>query len=344
MKWLLLTVAFSLHAMTLEEKIGQLLMVHFHGSTINEEARRLIDEAHVGGFCYYDYLNELSSKEQMMQLSGSLLSYSTRPLFIAVDQEGGQVQRLKKWARLIPSAEEMDNPYESGCIAGKDLADCGVNLNLAPVLDLYLDHGRSFSTDPEKVIRSAVRFIQGLQKFDIWHCLKHFPGHGFTTVDPHYALPISEYDQKNIVPFGALLEGAPFVMSAHVLIPEIDENNPVTFSHHWLTQILRGEMGYDGVVMSDSLTMDGIMSQCDSLCDAAYKALAAGCDMLIVGRKALSGEPTESECLTGDIIEVHRYLVDCVRSGVLSEERIDRSVERIMEHKDQLNVVCGCGR
>lgn len=339
MKWLLLLVACALHGMTLDEKVGQLLMVHFKGATLNDEAMRLIDEAHVGGFCYYDYLNELSSKEQVLKLTNELQAYSSIPLIIAVDQEGGKVQRLKKWARYIPPACEMVDPYEAGNITGEDLASCGINLNLAPVLDLYLGHGRSFSSDPDGVVDAADKFIQGLKNHGIWHCLKHFPGHGFTQVDSHYELPVSEYDSKNIFPFKALIQEAPFVMSAHVLIPAIDKDYPVTFSHEWLTQILRNEMQYQGVVMSDSLTMDGILSQCDSICDAAYKALVAGCDMLIIGRKALSGQPAQSECIVEDIIAVHHFLVDCIKNGMLSEEMIDRSVGRILGLKHQLMAV-----
>ena len=335
MKWLVLLCAVGVYGMTIEEKVGQLLMVHFHGTELNDEARRLIDEAHVGGFCYYDYLNDLSSREQTLNLSEALQGYSKRPLLIAVDQEGGCVQRLRKWAHWIPAASEMEQPYDAGFITGQDLANCGINLDLAPVLDLYLGRGRSFSSDPDTVTQSAKEFIAGLNACGVSHCLKHFPGHGFTTVDSHDALPISEFDPKNLKPFRELLEGAPFVMCAHVLIPAVDHEHPVTFSNRWLTQVLRCEMHYKGVVISDSLTMDGSLSQCSSLCEAALKALVAGCDILLIGRKGLSGEAAESECLVDDIIQVHRYLVDCVRSGQISEDRINRSVERITDLKNQ---------
>lgn len=302
---------------SLEERVGQLLIVHFQGEHINDDAKRLMDQAHVGGFCYYDLCNG----EDVSPLSEELQSYSKHPLIIAIDQEGGRVQRLKKGFTSIPSASEMDNPYRWGRCVGKELKECGINLNLAPVADLQMG-SRSFSDDPEVVIQKARAFIQGMREEGVMACLKHYPGHGDAVVDPHDGLPTASFDERNLRPFDELAKEVPFVMTAHIRIPEIDEV-PATVSAKWLQRL-----DFNGLVMTDSLTMGGILQHCGSLNEAACQALEAGCHLLLIGRKSLSGGCGESENLTEDILNLHAYLVQCVRDGLIDEALIDEKLQK----------------
>lgn len=345
--------------MTLEEKIGQLLMVHFNGETANEEAKTLIQKAHVGGFIYYNWANGLNSPEQVLCLSSSLQKLSDQnripiPLFIAVDQEGGLVARLTKGFTIFPGnkALGMTSNYElaeqSAFAIGQELNAVGVNFNLSPVVDVNCNPRnpvigiRSFGSSTDIVIPFAKNAIQGYHRAGIITSLKHFPGHGDVEVDSHQDLPVikkSKQQLQNVelLPFKELSSLSDTIMTAHVVVPSIDPINCATLSKNVL-DILRDEIGFEGVIISDSLVMEGLLKNCSSIDDAAIKALKAGCDILMLGGKKLIGAHTDLELTIADVERIHKSLVEAVKTGLISEKRVNQAVQRILNLKNKYNL------
>lgn len=345
--------------MTLEEKIGQLLMVHFNGETANEEAQTLIQRHYVGGFIYYNWANGLTSPEQVLDLSLSLqkLSLANRipiPLFIAADQEGGAVVRLKEGFTVFPGNKALGMTHnfelaeQSAFAMGQELKAVGVNFNLSPVVDVNSNPRnpiigiRSFGSSPAVVIPFAECAIHGYQKAKIITALKHFPGHGDIEIDSHKDLPFvqkskEELENIELLPFKELCPLADTVMTAHIMIPSIDPINCATLSKDVLT-ILRDEIGFDGVIISDSLVMEGLLKNCPSIDEAAIKALNAGCDILMLGGKQLMDTNLGLEPTVADVERVHKTLVDAVKNGLISEKRVDEAVKRILSLKDKYDL------
>lgn len=358
MRYLLLLSLFCshLHSLTLEEKIGQLFIVHFHGEEANEEARQIIQEMKVGGFIYYNWANGLQGPEQVKRLSEGLQSLATEaklpPLFLAVDQEGGRVARLKTGFIAIPSARELaetKTPEEVEALAqtiGVELRAVGINLDFAPVVDVDSNPSnpvignRSFGRDPEIVIRYAGAFEQGLIKGGVIPCLKHFPGHGDTTKDSHETLPVvnktwGELRSVELAPYYALANKAPMIMSAHVLYPALDLKNCATLSSAILVDLLRKKIGFEGVLVTDSLLMQGVLPSMDDLGEIALRAFEAGNDLLLLGGKRLNEEEENlREKHLPRLLAVKEAFIKAVESGRLSEARIDASLERILKLKN----------
>ena len=323
-------MAFSLFGMTLEEKVGQMLMVHFHGEEINDDARQLIDKARVGGFIFYNWSNGELAKGQVKKLCHDLQGYSPTPLFLTVDQEGGRVQRLKNGFTRLPRPALMDRPFEYGQIVGRELKAVGINLNQAPVVEPYLDD-RSMGLSAEK-------FIDGMQAQGLIGCLKHFPGHGDGSIDPHEGLPIAK--ALDMRAFEGLLLSADAVMTAHVLVPSVDPKYCATVSKKWIWR-LRNEFGFQGVLISDSLIMEGLIQNTGDIKNAVLQAALAGVDVLLLGGKDLTNKAAIGELTLRELLDIHSYLVDCVRKGILDEAQIDKSVSRIMKLKKKMALDCG---
>ncbi len=302
--------------MSLEEKIGQMLMVHFRGEKINHDAKRLIDEAYVGGFIYYNFCNGNLPMGIAADLSAQLQNYSQTPLLIAVDHEGGRVQHLKDGFTLLPAPSTMSQPLEMGSLCGFELRCAGVNLNLAPVVEPYLN---------DRSQNNPKAFIAGMKKSGLLSCAKHYPGHGKGTVDSHFGLPVC----NELEPFS--ISGADLVMTAHVLVPDVDPDKCATLSKIWI-QRLREK--FDGCVVTDSLTMAGVLQNAGSLKKAALEAINAGVDILLVGGKKLTGS---IEVITPDeIIDLHQYLVQRTLAGKIDEALIDQAVARIQKLKAKI--------
>ena len=295
----------SLFSMTVEEKIGQMLMVHFRGQEINDDARRLMDEAHVGGFIYYNCFNGALPMQTVQSLSSDLQKYSQCLLLIAVDQEGGRVQRLKKGFTHMPPPCRMDNPYEMGRVVGRELKAAGVNLNLAPVVESYLG---------DRSQKGAQWFIDGMQQSGILACAKHYPGHGKKTIDSHFGLPVTE----KLAPFP--IGSVDLVMTAHVLVPSVDPNFCATLSKIWISRLRKK---FHGVVITDSLPMAGVLQNAKNLKRAAHLAIEAGVDILLFGGTQLVGSSTIEALDPEELIDLHRSLVEDVRAGILDETLID---------------------
>ncbi len=348
--------ASRVHEMTLEEKVGQLLMVHFNGEVANEDARFLIQETQVGGIIYYNWSNGLTSPEQVCNLSLGLqeLAQENRlsiPLVIAVDQEGGKVTRLREgFTELLGNSSlgETGDPglaRESALIAGKELRAVGITLNLAPVVDVNVNPqnpvigARSFSHDPQVVADFGKAALEGYRESGISACLKHFPGHGDVTVDSHQDLPIvsksmKELEEVELFPFAKLSSTADAIMTAHLLVPVFDEENCSTLSAKTLSY-LRDTLLFEGVIITDSLVMEGVLKKCKTVDEAAIQALNAGCDLLLLGGKQLVGEDRCLELTPKDIQRIHRSLMDAVKSGRIQEGRVDEAVEKILKLKYQ---------
>lgn len=350
MKWLLFWILFVANgfSLSLEEKVGQLFLVYFEGEAANDNAKRLIDEGKVGGFVLYNWANRLEDPEEIRSLCSDLQSLSPIPLFLAIDQEGGRVARLKKGFTEFPGNDALGKvgdplfAYQAAEIMGREMGGVGMNLNLAPVVDLQgtCMGDRSFSKDPDQVTELGRASLLGYQSSKVIPCLKHFPGHGSADVDPHRALPVvmksfSEVMASDLVPYMALAKEAPMIMTAHVLFPNIDPDHCATLSPIFLQDILRKKLGFQGVLLTDSLSMQGVLEGHESLKEVAIRALEAGNDILLIGGRSLQSKERQ-EASFEEILHVFQCVVDAVRKGRLSEERIDQSVERILELKKRV--------
>lgn len=344
----------SIQEMSLEEKIGQLLIVHFHGESANEDAKTLIQTVHVAGFIYYNWANGLHSPQQVRELSHGLqkIAEANRlpiPLYIAVDQEGGPVARLTQGFTLFPSNQAVglsQNPYlakDNALAMGTEMSAVGINLNLAPVVDINSNPKnpiigpRSFGETPDIVISFAKCALDGYHQADIMTTLKHFPGHGDVSVDSHIDLPVlkkskAELEKMELLPFIALAGHTEMIMTAHILVEGLDPEHCTTLSKPSL-DYLRQQIGFKGVIVSDSLVMEGVLKNGLSVDEAAIRAVEAGCDLLILGGKQLIGSEISLELNTADVQRIHHALCDAERKGRLSMERIDEAVQRNLDLK-----------
>jgi beta-N-acetylhexosaminidase len=350
---------FGYSNMTVEEKVGQLLIVHFNGEMANKDAQELIQEVHVGGFILYNWANDLSSPTQVKYLTSGLQNLNNSknpkiPLFIAVDQEGGVVARLKKGFTIFPGNQALgitnrhDLSEQSAFAIGQELKAVGVNFNLSPVVDINSKPRnavigiRSFGCSTDVVIPFTRSAIMGYKRAEIISSLKHFPGHGDVEVDSHLDLPVLKKSKNQLqllefLPFRELAPLADTIMTAHILIPEIDPVNCATLSKGIL-DILRNELSFDGVIISDSLVMEGLLKNCSCIEEAAIKALNAGCDILMLGGKQLLHSNTNLELTVLDVKRIHKALVDAVKSGIILEKRLDEAVNRILTLKKKYDL------
>ncbi len=336
--------------LTLEEKVGQVLMPHVRAEVVSKDAQTLIEETHVGGIIYYNWANGLTSFSQVKTLSVGLQALSKKiPLLIAADQEGGVVTRLNQGFTIFPGNKALamtgdsNLAQQSAYVTGKEMLAAGVNMNLAPVVDVNSNPRnpvigiRSFGNTTETVVEFGRRALQGYHSAGVITCLKHFPGHGDVASDSHEALPVirktkEELEEVEFVPFRTLAPQADTIMTAHLLIPALDPDHCSTVSKKTLSHLR--EMGFEGVIISDSLVMEGVLKLCGSVDEAAIQALNAGCDILILGGKALVGT-NSTELTLKDIQRVHKSLVDAVKIGRIAEERLNDAVTRVLKLKEK---------
>ena len=278
---------------------GQLLMVGIPGPEVDEVARELVRDIKVGGIILF--ARNLESPEQLWRLTRDLQQEAREagspPLLIALDQEGGPVQRLKAPFTLIPAARELGITYTPEEVedlsrrVARELALVGINVNLAPVLDVPRSPAcpqwmRAYSSDPERAARYALAAIRGYLTGGVIPVAKHFPGLGDTVSDSHQILPraLSGDGQReaDLLPFRQVAAaGAPMVMTAHLLVPEWDETHPATLSKVALQDWLRRRLKFDGVIITDDLEMGAIAGRLP-VEQAAREALAAGADLLLI--------------------------------------------------------------
>lgn len=327
--------------MTIEEKVGQLIMVGFEGTQANEAIETHIRERFVGGVVLFS--RNIESPQQTAELTNELQQMASAtahqiPLFIGIDQEGGWVIRLKDGATVLPgnmalgATGSAELAERAGEITAVELAAVGVNLNFAPVMDVnnnpqnpVIDR-RSFGESPELVSRLGVAYIRGLQRNGVLATAKHFPGHGDTTVDSHFDLPTVNHDRERIhalelQPFRAAIDtDVAAIMTAHIVYPAFDADQPATLSPTILTDLLRTELGFDGLIVTDDMEMKAIDDRYRSG-EAAVMAVEAGADVVMV-----LWTPTKQ-------LEVFDALLSAVKSGRISQARLDQSVKRILKSK-----------
>lgn len=349
---------------SLREKIGQLLIIGFRGCTAAESELivRDIREHRIGGIILFDQdmtggtidtanrRRNIESPAQVKTLLAHLQAQSRIPLLTAIDQEGGRVNRLKP-AYGFPASvshEELgrlDQPaetYRHAATTAQTLASLGLNLNLAPVVDLdaHPDNpiikgkGRAFSADPGAVARHATEFVRAHRAHGVLSCAKHFPGHGSATGDTHLGLVdvTATWHERELIPFQRLIAAGlcDAVMSAHVFNAKLDPHRPATLSRPVLTGLLREKLGFQGVIISDDMEMKAI-SDHYGLENSLPSALEAGVDLLCLGNN-LSYDPA----IAGKAIDI---LARAVAAGRIAESRIDESHARVLALKRKAGMI-----
>ena len=319
--------------MTDADKVGQLLMIGIHGKTLNDDAKFMLNEYRVGGIILFD--RNMESKDQVKSLITDInktsKSAGLTPLFIGIDQEGGAVARMEDQLIKVPPAEELGKePIEQAVSlakqSGTELKDLGFNINFAPVADLGLTYGRSFSTNPDDVVRYASAVGKAYDEAGLWYSYKHFPGIGKTDVDLHAdtsVVPVSKetlLNEDTKVFVDLIKQSKPntyAIMVSHAMYPQIDPDHPSSLSKAIITDWLRKDMGYNGVVVTDDMDM-GALAKHYTFGDMAVQSILAGSDILLVCH--------EYEHMQ----EAYNGLMKAVKDGRISKERLDESVKRIL--------------
>ena len=315
------------------DKGGQLLMIGIHGKTLNDDAKFMLNEYRVGGIILFD--RNMESKDQVKSLIADInktgKSAGLTPLFIGIDQEGGAVARMEDQLIKVPPAEELGKePIEQAVSlakqSGTELKDLGFNINFAPVADLGLTYGRSFSTNPDEVVRYASAVGKAYDEAGLWYSYKHFPGIGKTDVDLHAdtsVVPVSKetlLNEDTKVFVDLIKQSKPntyAIMVSHAMYPQIDPDHPSSLSKAIITDWLRKDMGYNGVVVTDDMDM-GALAKHYTFGDMAVQSILAGSDILLVCH--------EYEHMQ----EAYNGLMKAVKDGRISKERLDESVKRIL--------------
>jgi beta-N-acetylhexosaminidase len=340
---LLATARSYLSNMSLDEKLGQMFLVETTSQTYTPDVDTMIRSLHAGALIIY--AQNMQTPEQLHTLISDVQAHATTPLLVSMDEEGGVVDRLgtSNFDSPLPAAEDLASSgtpsmaEQAGAAAAHEMQALGINTDLAPVVDVRtipnaVEYTRIFGNDPATVIDYAGAFLSGLQDNGEVACLKHWPGIGSISLDPHKALPtitrsLSELESADFATFRALLAQSPgMIMVTHVLVPALDPIMPATLSPMLVNGVLRGELGYQGVVMTDSLYMEAI-SQHYTLPQAAVLSVIAGDDLL--------EGAFDSYSMMGMLAALHNAIDD----GSISTDRIDQSVVRILELKARFGLI-----
>lgn len=338
--------------MSLEDKVAQLFVITPEALTgiedvtaAGESTSQAYDACPVGGLVYFQ--NNLESEDQLRTMLTNMRQISTSragvPAFLSIDEEGGEVARIANHEnfsventgpmREIGRSGDKAEAHAAGAAIGGYLKDFGFNLDYAPVADVAASEensvigNRSFGTDPQTVGEMTAEAVKGFKSQGMLTVLKHFPGHGSTTEDSHQEFAYNnktkeELKSQDFVPFQSGIEaGADMVMVGHICVPNVTgDDTPSSLSAKVVTDILRGELGFKGLVITDALNMGAISGSYESA-EAAVRALEAGCDLLLMPE---------------DFQAAYQGVLDGVNSGRITEERIDESVKRILEVKTRI--------
>ncbi len=331
--------------MSLEDKVSQLFFVNPEALTgvgvavqASDATRSAMESYPVGGVILFSA--NIENEEQLRTMTSNLHAYSKYPLFLGIDEEGGRVARIAGSGAIdvpvFPDMQEIGNTqdpeeaYRVGETIGRYVKELGFNVDFAPVADVASNPdnqvigSRSFGSDAGLVSQMVAREVQGMQEQGVSASLKHFPGHGDTSEDSHAEMAVSkktadELRNMEFLPFKAGIEaGVDMVMIGHISVPAITGSDiPASLSEQIITDCLREELGYQGIVVTDSMSMGAIVNTYTSA-DAAVRALQAGCDMLLMPQ---------------DFQAARQAVLDAVKDSALSEERIDESLRRIFRVK-----------
>lgn len=334
----------TIDQMTLEEKVGQLLVIGVEGTSFSSEMDNLIRNYHVGGVIIMG--RNVATTNEMLQLINGIKKaneHNKIPLFLSVDEEGGRVSRLPVGIPKLPTSAQIGKlndesvSYRAGTYLAGVLNEFGYNMNFAPVLDVNSNPrnpvigNRSFGSDPYQVAKLGISTMHGMMDNGIIPVVKHFPGHGDTVVDSHKALPKVETTLEalrnvELVPFQkAIEEGADAVMVAHILFPALDPDYPSSMSKAIITGLLRNEMKFEGVIITDDLTMGAIANDY-TIPEAAVQSFIAGSDQLLVVR--------DYEVQLNTL----NAFIKAIETGEITEERLNESVKRILTLKEKYSV------
>lgn len=334
--------------MSLDQKLGQMMIIQFLGPSYSLDLTTMVKQYNVGSVLIFAANQNIVSKNQLKGLIQQMQTDSTIPLAVAIDQEGGTVDRLNALDGPRPSEATIgasgnpDIARQAGIQDAKDLSSYGINLNLAPVVDvsnnynseLYIDH-RTYGNSAAIVTKMASAYLDGLQKNSkVVGTLKHFPGLGDVAVDPHAGVPQltrsqSDLQQIDWAPYRNLIQQGNTVhaiMVTHELVEAVDNTKPSSLSNKVVTGVLRNQLGFQGVIMTDSLTMEGITAYY-SESQAAALSVEAGCDLLM-GASTPSGVAT-----------MIQGIKLAMNEGQISQQRIDDSVRRILMMKYQMGLL-----
>ncbi|SHE80482.1 beta-N-acetylhexosaminidase [Marinitoga hydrogenitolerans DSM 16785] len=328
-----ITITQFINNMSLKEKIGELFLFGFDGTEYNNKIQELID---YGANNFILFSRNVKNKKQVKKLIKDIKAHTKEiPPFIAIDQEGGMVARIRDIfvppnMMVLGALNNPDLTYKVGYFSGKSLKELGINMNFSPVLDVNSNPYnpiigvRSFWNDEKIVAQNGIDYFRGLLNGGVIPVGKHFPGHGDTEVDSHKNLPIinkskEQYEKEDIYPFKeAIKHGIPAIMTAHILLPFWD-NKPATLSKK-IISYLRNDLNFKGVIISDDLLMGAVAKEKD-VCEVVKESLLAGVNMFIIWKD----------------IDIQKkaidYIMNEVKKGNISEEIIDNSLEKIISLK-----------
>jgi beta-N-acetylhexosaminidase len=322
----------------LRRRVGQLLIGSFAGSDVPVEMRALAREFDLGGITFFGRLGNIQTPEQVAGLAFDVRRLGRdMPAWVGIDQEGGRVARLRspftEWPSMAVLGRSEDTALArkfAGALA-EELAAVGVSLDYAPVLDILTNPknpvigDRALGETPDIVAKLGSVIIEELQRQGVAACGKHFPGHGDTAADSHEELPIVEHAPDRLravefAPFKAAIQaGVAFIMTAHVLVTSIDDEHPATLSPKIVQRILRDELGFNGVIVSDDLEMKAI-ANAYMPGDAAVAAINAGCDTLLMGGLGSGGIELQMQALEA--------IIHAVEDERLPIKRVEAALER----------------
>ncbi|MBX6383876.1 MAG: beta-N-acetylhexosaminidase, partial [Microbispora sp.] len=344
----------TLAAMSLRDKVAQLFTIVVWGRKAGEASKEnqarygvatpaeVVRKFRPGGVILFDWAGNIADAGQVAAFTTGLREAAAdageAPLMIGVDQENGIVSRLKSVVTKLPGASEIGqtgktaNARDVARVTGEELRDLGITLDFAPVADVNINPRnpvigpRAYGSDPRKVAAMVGAAVDGFHKAGVASVAKHFPGHGDTTVDSHTGLPVikhskTQWRKLDAPPFRAAIEhGVDAIMSAHVVMPKLDPSgDPATLSHRILTGLLRDELGFDGVISTDALDMAGVRKKYGDA-EVAVRAVLAGADILL---------------MPPNLPKAYDAVLDAVKSGRISERRLDESVLRILRLKEK---------
>ena len=332
--------------MSLDEKIGQLFIVGTGGRQVGRVPKAHISKRYVGGFILYE--KNISIPEQVAALTTELQLHAQKtpngiPLFIAIDQEEGKVSRFKRGTTIFPAnmalgaTQSQSLALRAGNITGKELKIMGINLNLAPVLDVNTNPKnpaigiRSYGESADLVAQLGTAYIRGIQSQGVLATAKHFPGHGDANADSYKKMPLvtknhKGLDKVELVPFrNAINAGVAAIMTAHILYPGLDNQMPATLSHTILTKLLRKELGFEGIIITDDLEMKAIDERYD-IGKAAVFAIQAGADMLLIPWTLQKQQ------------SAFNAIRQAVKTKRITKTRLDNSLRRILKAKNAIGM------
>lgn len=322
--------------MSLEEKIGQLLIISYRKDDIKEKLPTILEEVKPGGFILFS--ENITTYDDTINLIKSIKNSNDIPLFIGIDEEGGNVQRLKNLKDYKTSdipymsyVKTINDAYNLGKVIAEELRVFGINLDFAPVIDCNWDNPKSvigkraFEGDYTTVAKLGVSLAKGLKNNKVIPTYKHFPNHGATATDSHQDLPVinkteEELLNNDLIPYQeAIKNNADMIMISHLALPKITKDyTPASLSYEIITNLLKKKLGFKGLVVTDALNMQALTKNYSEK-EILIKAINAGADLLLMPEDPVNAVKTIKEAVNG---------------GLISEERINESVEKILSLKD----------